>query len=80
MFCNGALTDLNPLLQKAGIDTNKVFPKTMLDYTQYQGNQCTLPLLGDAYGPVLQQGHVRRGRDHRAAARPCRSSTPTPSS
>ena len=44
----GALVDLNPLLQKAGIDKNKVFVKTMVDYTQYKGNQCTLPLLGDA--------------------------------
>ena len=43
-------TDLNPLLQKAGIDKNKVFVKTMIDYTQYKGKQCTLPLLGDAMG------------------------------
>jgi len=50
LFCNGALTDLNPLLQKAGIDKNAVFVKTMVDYTQYQGKQCTLPLLGDAMG------------------------------
>jgi multiple sugar transport system substrate-binding protein len=50
LFCNGALTDLNPLLQKAGIDKNKVFVKTMVDYTQYKGKQCTLPLLGDAMG------------------------------
>jgi multiple sugar transport system substrate-binding protein len=49
-FCNGALIDLNPLLKGSGIDKNKVFVKTMIDYTQYKGNQCTLPLLGDAYG------------------------------
>ncbi len=35
LFCNGALTDLNPLLQKAGIDKNKVFVMTLIDYTQY---------------------------------------------
>ncbi|RSS56220.1 ABC transporter substrate-binding protein [Streptomyces sp. WAC06614] len=52
-FCNsGAFTDLNPFLAKSGIDKAKVFPKTLLDYTQFNGNQCTLPLLHDAYGLV----------------------------
>ena len=50
MFCNGALMDLNPLLAKSGVDKNAVFLKPMVEYTQYQGKQCTLPLLGDAYG------------------------------
>ncbi|MGW3072997.1 ABC transporter substrate-binding protein [Kitasatospora sp. NPDC001132] len=51
MFCSTkAFTDLKPLLQKSGIDPAKTFPATMLDYTQFQGNQCSLPLLGDAYG------------------------------
>ncbi|MFE5541109.1 ABC transporter substrate-binding protein [Streptomyces sp. NPDC056492] len=55
-FCNtGAFTDLNPFLQKAGIDKAKVFPKTLLDYTQFNGNQCTLPLLNDAYGLVYNK-------------------------
>lgn len=49
-FCRGALIDLNPLLQGAGIDKNTTFVKTMVDYTQYKGVQCTLPLLGDDYG------------------------------
>ncbi|TPG15060.1 ABC transporter substrate-binding protein [Pedococcus bigeumensis] len=50
MFCNGALMDLNPWLAKSGVDKNSVFLKPMVEYTQYQGKQCTLPLLGDAYG------------------------------
>jgi multiple sugar transport system substrate-binding protein len=50
MFCNGALMDLNPLLKNSGIDKDKVFLKPMVEYTQYKGKQCTLPLLGDSYG------------------------------
>jgi multiple sugar transport system substrate-binding protein len=50
-FCSsGAFADLTPFLDKDGIDPATTFPKAMLDYTQYQGNRCTLPLLGDAYG------------------------------
>ncbi|MFD7835132.1 ABC transporter substrate-binding protein [Streptomyces sp. NPDC059761] len=55
-FCNsGAFADLNPFLQKSGIDKAKVFPKTLLEYTQFSGNQCTLPLLNDAYGLVYNK-------------------------
>ncbi|MFD5510635.1 ABC transporter substrate-binding protein [Streptomyces sp. NPDC127051] len=55
-FCNsGAFADLNPFLQKSGIDKAKVFPKTLLEYTQFNGNQCTLPLLNDAYGLVYNK-------------------------
>lgn len=55
-FCNsGALADLNPFLQKSSIDKAKVFPKTLLEYTQFRGNQCTLPLLNDAYGLVYNK-------------------------
>ncbi|MCQ4081874.1 ABC transporter substrate-binding protein [Streptomyces sp. RB6PN25] len=50
-FCSsGALTDLGPFLERSGIDPAATFPKPMLDYTQYKGTRCTLPLLGDAYG------------------------------
>ncbi len=50
-FCaSKVFADLNPLLAKDGIDPAATFPAAMLNYTQYQGNQCTLPLLGDAYG------------------------------
>ncbi|MFJ9842217.1 ABC transporter substrate-binding protein [Kitasatospora sp. NPDC101155] len=51
MFCSTkAFVDLKPLLQKSGIDAAKTFPAAMLNYSQFQGDQCSLPLLGDAYG------------------------------
>ncbi|MGW4979045.1 ABC transporter substrate-binding protein [Streptomyces mirabilis] len=50
-FCSsGALVDLNPFFKKAGIDPATTFPKAMNEYTQFDGNRCTAPLLGDAYG------------------------------
>lgn len=50
-FCSsGALVDLNPFFKKAGIDPATTFPKAMNEYTQFDGNRCTVPLLGDAYG------------------------------
>ncbi|MCM2391991.1 ABC transporter substrate-binding protein [Streptomyces albipurpureus] len=50
-FCSsGAFVDLNSYLKKSKIDPTKVFHKPLLDYTQFDGNQCTLPLLSDAYG------------------------------
>ncbi|MFE9930832.1 ABC transporter substrate-binding protein [Streptomyces sp. NPDC005533] len=55
-FCNSrAFADLNPFLRKSGVDKTKVFPKTLLEYTQFDGNQCTLPLLHDAYGLVYNK-------------------------
>lgn len=50
-FCSsGAFVDLNPFFKKSGIDPDATFPKAMNEYTQYDGNRCTVPLLGDAYG------------------------------
>ncbi len=50
-FCtSGAFVDLKPFLEKSKIDPSKVFHKPLLDYTQFDGNQCSLPLLNDAYG------------------------------
>ncbi|MCX5378315.1 extracellular solute-binding protein [Streptomyces sp. NBC_00091] len=55
-FCNsGAFADLGPFLRKSGIDKTKVFPASLLEYTQFRGNQCTLPLLHDAYGLVYNK-------------------------
>ncbi|THA48615.1 ABC transporter substrate-binding protein [Streptomyces sp. A1136] len=55
-FCNsGAFADLNPFLKKSGVDKAKVFPGTLLEYTQFHGDQCTLPLLSDAYGLVYNK-------------------------
>ncbi|MEU6682439.1 ABC transporter substrate-binding protein [Streptomyces sp. NPDC046832] len=50
-FCSsGALVDLNPHLEKSGVDPEKTFPKAMNEYTRFDGNRCAVPLLGDAYG------------------------------
>ncbi|OEJ32025.1 ABC transporter substrate-binding protein [Streptomyces subrutilus] len=55
-FCNsGAFADLDPFLEKSEVDKAKVFPQSLLSYTSYQGNQCTLPLLHDAYGLVYNK-------------------------
>jgi multiple sugar transport system substrate-binding protein len=50
-FCHShAFVDLTPFLTKAKIDPQTTFPAAQLAYTQYQGDQCALPLLSDAYG------------------------------
>jgi len=50
-FCSsGAFADLTPFLDQDGIDPAATFPAAMLDYTQFEGVRCALPLLGDAYG------------------------------
>ncbi|MDQ2838262.1 MAG: extracellular solute-binding protein [Actinomycetota bacterium] len=50
-FChNGTVLDMNPYLKLANIDVSKTFPAASSVYTQYQGKQCALPLLTDAYG------------------------------
>jgi multiple sugar transport system substrate-binding protein len=50
-FCTShAFVDLTSFLEKSGVDPQKTFPAPQLSYTQYNGNQCALPLLSDAYG------------------------------
>ena len=50
-FCSsGAFVDLAPFMADSGIDPEATFPTAQLEYTQYDGNQCALPLLSDAYG------------------------------
>ncbi len=50
-FCDsGAYQDLTPFLQQDGTDITTVVPEPALRYASYQGNQCTLPVLTDAYG------------------------------
>jgi multiple sugar transport system substrate-binding protein len=49
-FCSGPFVDLHPFMDDDGIDPTATFPAPLLDYTQYNGSQCTLPLLSDAYG------------------------------
>jgi multiple sugar transport system substrate-binding protein len=50
-YCaTGAFQDLGPYLQSSNVDVAKTFPPAALKYTSYQGTQCSLPLLTDAYG------------------------------
>jgi multiple sugar transport system substrate-binding protein len=50
-FChNGTVLNLSPFLKSAKIDPSAIFPKAVQAYTTYQGKQCALPLLTDAYG------------------------------
>jgi multiple sugar transport system substrate-binding protein len=49
-FCSGPFIDLSQYMKDDGIDPTATFPAATLEYTQYQGNQCSLPLLADAYG------------------------------
>ncbi|MER7764425.1 ABC transporter substrate-binding protein [Streptomyces sp. NPDC097619] len=50
-FCaSGALADLKPFIEKDKLDLDKIFPKVLQSYTQFEGRRCSLPLLSDAYG------------------------------
>jgi multiple sugar transport system substrate-binding protein len=50
-YCDsGMWVDLDPFMRKTGLDKKKVFPESLLNYTSFQGNQCALPLLADAFG------------------------------
>ncbi|MFC8076292.1 ABC transporter substrate-binding protein [Streptomyces sp. NPDC057307] len=50
-FCSsGAFADLEPFIKKDKIDLAKTFPKVLLQYTEFEGDRCALPLLSDAYG------------------------------
>jgi multiple sugar transport system substrate-binding protein len=50
-YCStGGLVDLSPYLEADGTDLTAIIPPAALKYTSYQGVQCTLPLLTDAYG------------------------------
>ncbi|MEU1262722.1 ABC transporter substrate-binding protein [Streptomyces cellulosae] len=50
-FCSsGAFLDLKPFIEESKLDLEATIPKPMLDYTQFEGTRCALPLLGDAYG------------------------------
>ncbi|MBT2439193.1 ABC transporter substrate-binding protein [Streptomyces sp. ISL-36] len=50
-FCSsGALADLKPFIDKDKLDLDKIFPKVLQEYTQFEGRRCALPLLSDAYG------------------------------
>ncbi|MFJ3716645.1 ABC transporter substrate-binding protein [Streptomyces sp. NPDC090057] len=60
-FCSsGALIDLNPFFEKSGIDPETTFPKAMNEYTRFEGDRCTAPLLGDAYGLYYNKTAFRK--------------------
>ena len=50
-FCsNDTYTDLSSYLQNDNIDVTTIIPDAALRYTSYNGDQCSLPVLSDAYG------------------------------
>ncbi|TQS43417.1 ABC transporter substrate-binding protein [Cryptosporangium phraense] len=49
-FCGGALVDLNTYLKADKVDKDRVYVKSMSQYTSLDGNQCTLPLEADTFG------------------------------
>jgi multiple sugar transport system substrate-binding protein len=42
--------DLNPYLQADKIDKSTIWPAGVFSYTSFEGKQCALPMLTDAYG------------------------------
>ncbi|KUL50383.1 sugar ABC transporter substrate-binding protein [Streptomyces sp. NRRL F-4489] len=60
-YCSsGMWADLDPFLAKSGMVKEKIFPKTLLDYTRYRGRQCALPLLADTYGLYYNKDAFRK--------------------
>jgi len=50
-FCSTkAWQDLTPYIKASNLDLKSTFPPAALSYTSYQGVQCSLPLLTDAFG------------------------------
>jgi multiple sugar transport system substrate-binding protein len=50
-YCStNAWIDLKPYIQADHIDVSKIVPAGALAYSSYQGVQCALPMLTDAYG------------------------------
>jgi multiple sugar transport system substrate-binding protein len=54
-FCaTGAWIDLNPYLERDGIDLND-FPDSVRSYTEYRDKRCSMPFLADTYGFYYNQ-------------------------
>jgi multiple sugar transport system substrate-binding protein len=54
-FCaSGAWQDLTPYMQQTDFDLSQ-FPEAALQYTSFNGSQCALPFLTDAYGLYYNQ-------------------------
>jgi multiple sugar transport system substrate-binding protein len=50
-YCaTGAWIDLGPYIRQDHIGLASLSPPSALRYTSYKGNQCSLPMLSDAYG------------------------------
>ena len=50
-YCaTGAFQDLAPYIKAQNMDLPSIIPPQALRYTSYNGVQCTLPVLSDAYG------------------------------
>lgn len=50
-YCStGAFQDLAPYIKAQNMDLPSIIPPQALRYTSYNGVQCTLPVLSDAYG------------------------------
>ncbi|HZP90848.1 MAG TPA: extracellular solute-binding protein, partial [Actinomycetota bacterium] len=76
-FCQtGAWQDLTPYIQQSNFDTSQ-FPPSVFQYTSYQGKQCALPFLTDAYG-LYYNKDLFQGPGSRSRRRPRRSLWPTP--
>jgi multiple sugar transport system substrate-binding protein len=49
-FCSsGAWIKLQPYMDRDGLSAS-AFPESVQQYTKFEGNQCTLPMLADVYG------------------------------
>jgi len=50
-YCaTGAWIDLNPYIKQDHVNLSSLSPPAALRYTSYKGDQCSLPMLSDAYG------------------------------
>ncbi|HEY3872032.1 MAG TPA: extracellular solute-binding protein [Actinocrinis sp.] len=50
-YCStGEWVNLSNYLKVSGVDMAKTFPGPLIKYTQYNGDQCSLPMENDAYG------------------------------
>lgn len=50
-FCSSnRWIDVTPMLRQAKITPKRTFSRAVMDYTQYDGRRCALPMLTDAFG------------------------------
>ncbi|NJP92334.1 extracellular solute-binding protein [Nonomuraea sp. FMUSA5-5] len=61
---SGAFQDLTPVIRQDGVDLS-VLPAVARSYTAFEGRQCTLPLLADAYGLYYNKALMKGERPPR---------------